>query len=446
MQIDDNPLGGVTYARFFPSDWRAGCFCLNLEEEGLYIRCCAWMYDTGQPIPGNDVSAAKLLHVQTQKYSKVMQSLIDKGKMTRAQGVIVNTRVLAEIDKYRAQRAGRSMAAKKREEEKTWRLERELTNALSPKNAARGPELALTTPPPTPPPTPQATPPRLPTPTPPTSTEGAHPGCSKNINEINGSSAETWQSSTTPWADAGNPESRSHKEVQRSTINQSNIHGVHASEGSIDPKVATAIGLLAVLFGSESDPDHDKAYAIGMKWAKAYPAVDVLDGVMDLDTRRRDRSESRQVSEHLVGQYVRQAEKSRLGQPSTTIVAGDKPAAQAIPVGRVAEGIEIDPGNRIVMSNGVRSEWLEKFGGDEKSLSLALTEIEGRLNRGLTPIETQIRSGLAAIARGENLYAKTAKQNAAIKGARYAQPTTSGSGAPAETRAQRYARLVTEFE
>jgi uncharacterized protein YdaU (DUF1376 family) len=79
MRIEESPLGGVTFARFFPSDWRTGCYNLNLEEEGLYIRCCAFMYDTGQPIPGNDALAARLMHVQVQKYTKVMNALIDKG-------------------------------------------------------------------------------------------------------------------------------------------------------------------------------------------------------------------------------------------------------------------------------------------------------------------------------------------------------------------------------
>ena len=111
-------LGGITYARFFPSDWRSGCFTLNLEEEGLYIRSCAWMYDTGQSLPGNDAVAAKLLNVQVQKYSKVMASLIAKGKMIRAQGAIFNKRVFDEIDKYRLQQEARSAAAKRREEER----------------------------------------------------------------------------------------------------------------------------------------------------------------------------------------------------------------------------------------------------------------------------------------------------------------------------------------
>lgn len=120
----------MTYARFFPSDWRSGCLTLSLEEEGLYIRCCAFMYDTGQPIPGNDNVAARLLNVQILKYKKVMASLIAKGKMIRAQGSIINERVLEEMDRYRREQAKRSEAAKKREERRRQQLQDEITEAL----------------------------------------------------------------------------------------------------------------------------------------------------------------------------------------------------------------------------------------------------------------------------------------------------------------------------
>ena len=92
---------GMTYAQFFPSNWRSGTMHqLNLEEEGLYIRSCAYMWDTGEPIPGDDAFASKLLNVQIHKYRKVMGALIEKGKMTRGQGVIFNERVMGDIDAY----------------------------------------------------------------------------------------------------------------------------------------------------------------------------------------------------------------------------------------------------------------------------------------------------------------------------------------------------------
>lgn len=211
MLPNSAPLGGVTFARFFPSDWRSGCFCLNLEEEGLYIRACAWMYDTGQALPGNDATAARLLNVQVQKYSKVMQSLIDKGKMIRAQGVLINKRVFDEIDKFRSQQATRSDAAKRREQERKDRLAREATDVIvAARSKAKRDATPLATPPPTPPPTP----PRLvggyPQETPPRLIEGEE----KKRNEINENPARLWQETTTPVADAGDSRSQNLERIE----------------------------------------------------------------------------------------------------------------------------------------------------------------------------------------------------------------------------------------
>ena len=106
---------GMTYAKFFPSDWRTGCLILSLEEEGLYIRVVAYMYDTGNPVPADDHQAARLLNVQIQKYEKVMGALIEKGKMFRGQGWIINERVMEELEKWKLDHLARSEAAKKRE-------------------------------------------------------------------------------------------------------------------------------------------------------------------------------------------------------------------------------------------------------------------------------------------------------------------------------------------
>lgn len=112
-------MSGRTYFKFFPSDWRSGTMtALTLEEEGLYIRGVVYMHDTQLPIPGDDSEAARLFCVQILKYKKVMASLIAKGKFIRAQGAIVNERVMKEIDDYRSQRLARQEAARLREARK----------------------------------------------------------------------------------------------------------------------------------------------------------------------------------------------------------------------------------------------------------------------------------------------------------------------------------------
>ncbi len=132
-------VSGMTYARFFPSDWRTGCLILNLEEEGLYIRFCAYMYDTGSAPPDNDAITSRLLNVQVQKYKKVMASLIAKGKIIRAQGLLINERVQAELDRYRSEHVARIEAAKKREAERKARMQLAIADAMKARAAAEAP-------------------------------------------------------------------------------------------------------------------------------------------------------------------------------------------------------------------------------------------------------------------------------------------------------------------
>ncbi len=123
-------VSGMTYARFFPSDWRTGCLILNLEEEGLYIRFCAYMYDTGSAPPDDDAKTSRLLHVHIHQYRKVMASLIAKGKIIRAQGLLINERVQVELDRYRSERVARTEAAKKREAYRKEQLQHEIAQSL----------------------------------------------------------------------------------------------------------------------------------------------------------------------------------------------------------------------------------------------------------------------------------------------------------------------------
>ncbi len=123
----------LTFMKFYPSDWRSGCANLTVTEEGLYIRCCAYMAEVGLPIPSDDHEAARKLRVNLLQYRKVMEALIGKGKLIRAQGVIINERVLEEMDKARL----RSDAARKREANKKARLERMITEAIEKDRKAR---------------------------------------------------------------------------------------------------------------------------------------------------------------------------------------------------------------------------------------------------------------------------------------------------------------------
>ncbi len=107
-------MAGLTFAKLFPGDWRGGTlYQLTVEEEGMYMRSCVYMWDTGECIPGDDRLASRLLNVQVQKYQKLMGALIEKGKMTRGQGVVFNERVLEEISEFQRQSGHQSLRAKR---------------------------------------------------------------------------------------------------------------------------------------------------------------------------------------------------------------------------------------------------------------------------------------------------------------------------------------------
>ena len=84
MKIDGKiKAKGARFVRFYPSDWRSGCLGLSLEQEGLYVRICAFIYETNRRLPINDCAAAKFMGAHTNAYRKVRDQLLDLGKITR---------------------------------------------------------------------------------------------------------------------------------------------------------------------------------------------------------------------------------------------------------------------------------------------------------------------------------------------------------------------------
>jgi uncharacterized protein YdaU (DUF1376 family) len=190
---------GMTFAKFFPSDWRTGCMNLDLEEEGLYIRICAYHYDVGKALPDDYPYCAHVLRVNLNKFTKVINSLIGKGKIIRAQGLLFNERVVEEFDRYRQEHAARAAAAKKREEARKEKLKQIAEELEQRKRLDATPHVA-------PPVTPQLTPPAsmgVPHPATHGSPTQRRPQNVNNFNDYGTTAvAEPWHSSTT------NPETR----------------------------------------------------------------------------------------------------------------------------------------------------------------------------------------------------------------------------------------------
>lgn len=76
-------LKGAKFVRFYPADWRSGCFGMSLEQEGLYVRICAFVYETNRRLPLDDSTAAKFMGLHTNAYRKVRDQLAGIGKIER---------------------------------------------------------------------------------------------------------------------------------------------------------------------------------------------------------------------------------------------------------------------------------------------------------------------------------------------------------------------------
>lgn len=99
---------GPSFVRMYPSDWRSGCLGLSLEQEGLYVRMCMFIAETGRRVPLDDTEAARMMGVQTRNYRRVLGELLRIGKIKRHDGGYGNDRI--EFERERAQ-AGLQKAA-----------------------------------------------------------------------------------------------------------------------------------------------------------------------------------------------------------------------------------------------------------------------------------------------------------------------------------------------
>jgi uncharacterized protein YdaU (DUF1376 family) len=105
-------MGAISYVRFYATDWRSGCIGLTMEQEGFYIRMCAFVFETGRRLPLNDSIAAKIMGVHTNAYRKVLKQLIEIGKVKKyADGYAVDRAEKEHV----AAAGGRAVSVQERE-------------------------------------------------------------------------------------------------------------------------------------------------------------------------------------------------------------------------------------------------------------------------------------------------------------------------------------------
>lgn len=81
------------YFKFFADDWLSGTMELSFEELGAYIQVLAVQWSRRAPLPMDILPT--MLGRDPRSTRRLVQSLIDKGKLTLGEGVVFNIRMAA---------------------------------------------------------------------------------------------------------------------------------------------------------------------------------------------------------------------------------------------------------------------------------------------------------------------------------------------------------------
>lgn len=443
FEAEERPL----YYKRSATAWRHKCLTLTVEQEGFLCRVVDFMWDVGVCVPDSNAGAA-MLRINVLKFRKLVAELVATGHLTRGQGHIFNTRAMREIEEWNQARIKRARVAVEREFEKMKRKKSPRVDdqfqqpyGEQPQGNPRATQGQ-----------PQGNPP---------STHGVVSRLGSSSTEV--ASKKLNENNATQPDDCSNlhierERKEIEKEIETPSINQVEDSGIARArttnaeddispdEGSLSPGLRTAIRMLSVLFGSEDDPDTDRGYAVATEYASRYDVEDVIEAAEDFQARRRDRTEFRMITERLFAEYVRQAKANRKRREGG-IAPVEKPAPKRVEPGMLADGVELAENGDIVLSNGARAEWVEKFGGNEALLDLTLIGAGSRLRPNApTPPEAQVRSLLAGacktiVTRRQNSVAMVEK-GAELRDAANKTP----NGQPKETQSERLMRMAAEME
>lgn len=102
------------YIKWWTSDFLTGVIDLTAEEAGVYAIILTMMADRGGPVPCADAAdrqwLARRTNLTTRAFGRALTRLIDLGKLTERNGLLVNKRMMAEI-KERDSRSAQARAA-----------------------------------------------------------------------------------------------------------------------------------------------------------------------------------------------------------------------------------------------------------------------------------------------------------------------------------------------
>lgn len=80
-----------------PVAWNDGTDDLSLEQEAAYLRICHAIYIAERPVRDNGFVIAGLLRCNERKAKRLLAELVEAGKLTIEDGLILNRRALDEV-------------------------------------------------------------------------------------------------------------------------------------------------------------------------------------------------------------------------------------------------------------------------------------------------------------------------------------------------------------
>lgn len=94
-------MSATAWFRFFPSDWLGGTRGLTDRQTGVYISLIAMMYDHREPLRDDAEWLARMCgSPNAASFRKVLQTLLDEGKIIRTDVGLWNERVQGEIEVF----------------------------------------------------------------------------------------------------------------------------------------------------------------------------------------------------------------------------------------------------------------------------------------------------------------------------------------------------------
>ena len=401
---------------------------LPLADRGYYATAVMTMYENMEGLPADDKQAAMALFIDVRQYRHFKQRMIDLGLLyERPTGRLSNRRFEAEICAYVDDFRRRSDAAQEREAKK---------KAAASK--AGPPAVPLPVLPPVLPPVLAGVPAGYLCDT----TEDL----SKKHNKINvASNTTTARDDHKKAVRADDLESRSYIE-EKEEKNRPKPPPPESDAAPEPLEEGVSPRWVLHLDGSYSGTAFEQfstteVRAMAAKW----PHLDFPAVLAEADDFLAPEFANQHIPfghpsrmKRLEGLLVHKNERARA--LVAHVVA--KPERKTPAPGPLADGFEMTERGRVNLVNGVRAEWLERFGGDENRLEIALISMSGNLKvNSHIPYEAQIEAGLARLA-GEKLdrdkrYAKAASDSKASK--------VTADGKAVETKADRMRKIAADM-